>query len=74
MGHFNLASERVRLGMTQEQLSKELNCSVKTLCKWEKDARTIPGEVMVRAAKFFGCSVDYLLDQSDERKQIQKVS
>ena len=67
MKHYNLASERVRLGMTQEQLSKELSCSVKTLGKWEKDISTMPGETMVRAAGIFGCSLDYLLDQSDER-------
>jgi transcriptional regulator with XRE-family HTH domain len=71
--HFNLASERVRLGMTQDQLSKELDCSVKTLGKWEKDTATIPGETLKRAANLFGCSLDYLLDQSDERLPKQKT-
>lgn len=74
MTHFNLASERVRLGMTQEQLSKELNCSVKTLGKWEKDLTTIPGETIKNAAQLFGCSIDYLLDQSEERLPRAKAS
>ena len=65
--HYNLASERVRLGMTQEQLSIELDCSVKTLGKWEKDATKIPGEALKKACGLFGCSLDYLLDESDER-------
>lgn len=67
MAHFNLASERVRLGMNQEQMSRELDCTVKTLGKWEKDPTTMPGEKMMQAARFFGCSLDYLLDQTDER-------
>lgn len=67
MKHYNLAAERVRLGMTQEQLAAELSCTVKTLGKWEKDATTMPGEAMMKAAGLFGCSLDYLLDQSDER-------
>ena len=74
MTHFNLASERVRLGMTQEQLSKELNCTVKTLGKWEKDTTTIPGAVVKNAANLFGCSIDYLLDQSEERLPRTKAS
>ncbi len=73
MGHFNLASERVRLGMTQRQLSNELGCSVKTLCKWEKDTKSMPIETMMKAAGIFGCSLDYLLDQSDERLTRAKV-
>ena len=67
MKHYNLASERVRLGMTQEQLGERLSCTVKTLGKWEKDMSTMPGEKMMQAANIFGCSLDYLLDQSDER-------
>ena len=67
MKHYTLAAERVRLGMTQEQLSKRLSCTVKTLGKWEKDASTMPGEKMMQAANLFGCSLDYLLDQTEER-------
>ena len=73
MKHYNLASERVRLGMTQEQLSGELFCTVKTLGKWEKDMSTMPGEKIKQAANFFGCSLDYLLDQSDERMPRRSV-
>ena len=74
MKHFNLASERVRLGMTQEQLSAELSCSVKTLGKWEKDTASMPGEKLMTAAGIFGCSLDYLLDKSDERLARSKAT
>jgi transcriptional regulator with XRE-family HTH domain len=67
MGHFNLASERVRLGMTQEQLADKLNCSAKTIWKWEKDISTMPVEKLTAASKLFGCSIDYLTDMTIER-------
>lgn len=67
MTFFNLASERVRVGMTQQQLSDELGCSLKTLGKWEKDASSMPGTAIKHAASFFGCSIDYLLGNSEER-------
>lgn len=64
---YNLAAERVRLGMTQEQLADVLSCTAETLGEWEKDASAMPGEAMVKASALFGCSLDYLLGQSNER-------
>lgn len=63
----NLASERVRLDMTQQDMAEKLECTVKTLGKWEKDISTMPGKALLVAAALFGCSVDYLLDKTDER-------
>lgn len=65
--HYNLASERVRLGMTQEQLASKLGCSIKTLWKWEKDIAAMPVEKLRLASKIFGCSIDYLTDMTAER-------
>lgn len=65
--HHNLASERVRLGMTQKQLAERLGCSFKTLWKWEKDIDSMPVETLRAASRLFGCSVDYLLDMTAER-------
>lgn len=67
MKHYNLAAERTRIGMTQEQLAKELGAAQKTVCKWEKDASTMPGEAILKCASMFGCSVNYLLDETDDR-------
>lgn len=64
---YNLAAERVRLGMTQEQLADALSCTAETLGEWENDASGMPGEAMVKASALFGCSLDYLLNQTDER-------
>ncbi len=67
MTHFNLASERMRLGLTQQQLGDELGYGVKTIGKWEKDATLMPGDVAVKAAGIFDCSLDYLMDLTEDR-------
>ena len=63
----NLASERKRLQMTQEQAAPKLNVSVKTLAKYEADPLAMPGDFIVRAARFYECSANYLLGMSAER-------
>lgn len=67
MAHKNLASERVRLGMTQTELAKTLGVSLPTIGKWEKNPAAMPMYAVNRAAEFFGCSVDYLADRTEER-------
>lgn len=64
----NIASERVRLGMTQEELAEKIGVSESTLRAWEKGER----EPNVSSLRFlsgvFGCSSDYLLGLTDERR------
>lgn len=67
MAHKNLASERHRIGMSQTELAEELHVSLSSIGKWEKDISTMPMEVVKKAASFFGCSVDYLADRTEER-------
>lgn len=67
MKHYNLASERTRAGMTQEQLAAKLGYSQKTVGKWEKDISSMPGDTIRACASLFGCSIDYLLDETDDR-------
>lgn len=62
-----LASERVRVGMTQEEAAARLGCSVKSLCFYENNVRDIPAEVANSAADLYGCSTDYLYGRTDER-------
>lgn len=63
----NLASERKRLGMTQANAAKELSVSTKTLAKYEANPLAMPGDFIVRAARYYGCSASYLLGMSGER-------
>lgn len=63
----NIASERVRRGLTQKQLSEELGASEATVKKWEAGERMPNGDWLLRLATLFGCSSDYLLGLTEER-------
>lgn len=67
MKHKNLASERVRIGMSQEELANELGLSTGTIHEYETFKRPMSLDFVANAADFFGCSIDYLLDRTDER-------
>lgn len=63
----NMASERVRLGVTQKEMAERLGVSSSAFFKYETDVMTAPVDVLCKAADMFGCSVDYLLDRTTER-------
>ena len=63
----NIASERVRLGMSQQDLANELQVSRDSVKDWESGETAIRSSMLVRMADLFGCSLDYLMARSDER-------
>ena len=68
MRHRNLASERIRVGMNQTTCAEKLDVSVKMLVKYENEPGSMPADFVKKAAEYFGCASDYLLDMTDERK------
>lgn len=66
MKHKNLKSERVRMDYTQAQFAEILGISESALVRYEKGADA-PQNVLVKAANIFGCSIDYLMDRTEER-------
>lgn len=64
----NLASERVRLGMTQEDLGKRIGVSKQSISNWEVGTSNIGSENIRKLVEIFNCSADYLLGIKDERK------
>lgn len=67
MEHYNMASERVRVGLTQEKMARELGINVSTLARYEKSTDSIPPSILKAASEYFGCTTDYLLDMTPER-------
>jgi transcriptional regulator with XRE-family HTH domain len=63
----NMASERVRIGLTQAQMAENVGISSSALFKYEADVSTAPVSVLCKIADLCGCSVDYLLDRTDKR-------
>lgn len=62
-----IGSERTRIRMSQVQLAAYLNVSNKTVSTWEAGKSNCPSEELVKLAKLFGCSLDYLMAISNER-------
>ena len=67
MEHRNMASERVRIGVTQRQMAEKLGVSESTLVRYERNNDIIPPAILKKSAEIFGCSVNYLLDLTEER-------
>lgn len=64
-----VASERARLGLSQERLAEQLGVSRQTVASWERmqDLSVIRHSSMKKMLQAFGCSEDYLLGKTDER-------
>ena len=58
---------RTAMGLSQRQLAKMLNITGVTIHYWEKNQRNPDAEKIIRLAKFFNVSADYLLGLSDEK-------
>lgn len=64
---YNIETEQIRNGYTQEAISQKLGVNRATYRKW-LDTGTIPVEKLIALSDLFDCSVDYLLGRSDVRK------
>ena len=63
----NIASERVKLGLSHEQFGKRLRVSRDTVRNWESGEAPIKASLLVEIADLCGCSIDYLMGRSEER-------
>lgn len=62
-----IASERVRLGLSQGDLANQLGLKTRSsVANWENGG-DIPSSKLVLMSELFRCSVDYLLGLTDER-------
>ncbi len=62
-----IASERKRLGMTQDELAEKVGRKRSTIVRWEGDPTLVRGVMLCKLADIFGCSVDYILGLTEER-------
>lgn len=59
---------RKERGMLQDELASKLNVSQQTISRIEKGDNSLPADILVDLAKFFGVSVDYILCLSHTRR------
>lgn len=63
----NIQSERIRIGLTQQQLADQLGTHVNTVRTWEQGVSQPSAVYLARLAIAFDCSADYLLGLTEER-------
>ena len=62
-----IASERTKLGLSQEQLGNAIKVSRDVISNWETD-ETLPSVAnALKLADLFGCSLDYLFARTEDR-------
>lgn len=57
---------RIDKGYSQRQMAEVVNVKQNTYSQYEIGVLNYPLDVVVQLAKFFGTSVDYLLDLTDD--------
>lgn len=57
---------RSEKGFTQKDLADQLHVTFQTVSKWESDTNEPDITTLKELAKFFGCSIDYLLSEEEE--------
>lgn len=62
-----IASERMRLGMSQTELADHLRVTRVTVSRWERGKNNPSAQMIASLSDLFGCSSDYLLGLSQER-------
>ncbi|MBE6957725.1 MAG: helix-turn-helix transcriptional regulator [Ruminococcaceae bacterium] len=65
--HERIRNLREDRDLKQEDLAKVLNCTQACYSHYESGKRDIPTEVLVKLAKFYSVSVDYLLGLTKQR-------
>lgn len=63
----NIASERVRLHLSQDELAERIGSTRNQVKSWEAGKTPIKSTFLMKMADLFGCTVDYLLCRTDER-------
>lgn len=53
--------------MTQKQIAQVLGMSQTGYSKYETGENDIPTSILIKLADFYGTSIDYLLERTDEK-------
>ncbi len=59
---------RIDRGLSQKEIGELLNVKQNTYSQYEIGVLNFPLDVVVKLAEFYGTSVDYLLDLTDETR------
>ena len=63
----NMKAERARLGLSLEEAANNIGVNRNSLFRWENGEVEPTAENLAKLAQFYGCSVEYLVEQTSER-------
>lgn len=63
----NIASERVRMRLSQGDLAEEMGVSRDVVRAWESEKTKMKVQDAIQLCDLFGCSLDYLMGRTDAR-------
>lgn len=63
----SIASERVRIGLSQDDLAAKLNLKSRATVASYESGGEIPSSKLIAMTELFHCSVDYLLGLTENR-------
>jgi transcriptional regulator with XRE-family HTH domain len=61
-----IKEERLRIGLSQEELGKKLSVSQQAVNKWENSKSNPDSEMIRKMADLFDCTIDYLVGRTDD--------
>lgn len=64
----NMRAERNRLGMTIEEVAACVGVHKNAISRWENDQADPFSSNLVKLCELYGCSAEYLLEQTDDPK------
>lgn len=56
---------------TQKEISEYLFCDQSLYSKYERGVREVPVNIIIKLAKFYGVSTDYILGLTDKKEPYQ---
>ena len=74
MVYYRLVSLREDRTLTQTKFAKELNIAQNTYSQYENGKRDIPTEILKKLALYYGTSVDYLIELTDDKRSYTRKS
>ncbi len=63
---------RIDHDYTQKRIAEELGCNREVYRRYEQGIREIPIWMLIRLARIYDCSIDYLLGVSDTKRHFGK--
>lgn len=57
--------------ITQKEMAHTLNCSQQVYSNYELGQRDIPTDILIKIARYFNTSIDYLLGETDNPKRYE---